>query len=391
MIPLEQALQVVLRSARTLGSERVSLAESLGRILAEDAVSDIDMPPFNKSMVDGYACRRADLAGELEIVETIQAGTVPAKSVGRHQCAKVMTGAAVPEGADCVAMVEQAKRISERAVQFTDEPVCDYICPRAQDIRAGQAVLEKGCRIGPPHLAVLASVGCVKPLVVRRPAVAIVAGGDELVEPGVRPGPAQIRNSNSVQLAGQLQSAGATVRDYGTVKDVASDIDRVLKIALAENDVVLISGGVSMGDFDLVPSVLRQNGVELLFEKIAVKPGKPTVFGVSEQACCFGLPGNPVSTLVTFELLVKPFLFWLMGHEYAPRLVRMRLTEPIERKDTQRQSWIPVAITGLDTIRPVEYHGSAHILALCRADGLVCMDIGVPHLAAGTSVVVRLL
>jgi len=391
MISLEQALEIVLGSARTLGSERVELGESLGRILAEDVASDIDMPPFDKSMVDGYACRRADLARELEVVEVIQAGLWPRKPVAANQCSKIMTGAAVPPGADCVVMVEQTENVDGRSVRFTGEQTSDRICRKAEDIKAGQVVLKRGDCIGPAHIAVLAAVGCAAPLVALCPSVAIIAGGDELVAPGARPGPAQIRNSNSAQLAGQLRAMGAVARDYGTVRDVTDDIDRVLKAALAENDVVLMSGGVSMGDFDLVPAILRQNGVKLLFEKIAVKPGKPTVFGVSEQAWCFGLPGNPVSTLVTFELLIKPFLFRLMGHDFSPHFIQMRLDDSIHRRDTERQGWIPVALTGPETVRPVEYHGSAHILALCQADGLVPVDIDVAHLAQGTSVAVRLL
>ncbi|OHB65059.1 MAG: hypothetical protein A2Y76_13260 [Planctomycetes bacterium RBG_13_60_9] len=185
----------------------------------------------------------------------------------------------------------------------------------------------------------------------------------------------------------------------------------MLKAALADDDVVIISGGVSVGDFDLVPDMLRENGVKLLFEKVAVKPGKPTVFGLVERAyvvsqasrprCkgetpsprayCFGLPGNPVSTFATFELLVKPFLCKLMGHDYSPTYVQMRLDESISRKDTDRQSWIPVRITSEETVKPVEYHGSAHILALCEADGLIAMDIGVAGMEQGTPVRVRLL
>ena len=391
MISLEQALETVLRSARTLGSERVSLRESLGRVLAEDVASDIDMPPFDKSMVDGYACRRADLTHDLEVVEVVRAGSWPTKLIAANQCAKIMTGAAIPSGADCVVMVEQTEYVNGGAVRFKGVQTVDRICRKAEDIRAGQVVLRKGERVFPPHIAVLAAVGCATPLVAQRPSVAVIAGGDELVAPGVRPGPAQIRNSNSAQITSQLEATGAVVRDYGAVRDVASEIDRVLKYALAENDVVLVSGGVSVGDFDLVPAVLRQNGVKLLFEKIAVKPGKPTVFGVSEQAYCFGLPGNPVSTLVSFELLVKPFLFQLMGHSFSPRFVQMRLNDSIHRGDTERQGWIPVAMTSPETVEPVEYHGSAHILALCRADGLVPLDIGVGHLAEGTSVSVRLL
>lgn len=391
MIALEEALQIVLSSARPLDNERVDLRESLGRILAEDVACDMDMPPFDKSLVDGYACRRADLAGELNVIETIQAGTLPTKRIGPGQCAKIMTGAAVPAGADYVVMIEHTENVSVRTIRYTNRQTCDNIARRASDVKAGQAVLVRGILIGPQHIAALASVGCTRPLVAKRPRVAIIAGGDELVEPAAKPGPFQIRNSNSFQLAAQLEAVGAAARDYGMVKDVPADIDRVFKAAIRENDVVLISGGVSVGDFDFVPSILRQNNVELLFEKIAVKPGKPTVFGVSDKGFCFGLPGNPVSTFVTFELLVKPFLYRLMGHNYSPVYVQMCLSESVTRKETERQSWIPAEITDQTSVRPVEYKGSADVLALCQADGLISMDIGIASMKKGMRASVRLL
>ncbi len=391
MIPLDEALKTVLNSARPLDAERVDLADALNRVLAEDVASDVDMPPFDKSRMDGYACRRTDLAQELEVIETIQAGATPSKTIGPGQCAKIMTGAAIPQGADCVVMVEQTQKTVENQIRFTGPQTHDHICRQAEDIRAGQVVMRKGTLIGPPHIAVLASVGQVQPLVARKPRVAIVTGGNELVPPTGKPGPFQIRDSNGPQLAAQLMRLGIAPKDCGTMQDNAADIERVLQAALIENDVVLISGGVSMGDFDLVPQVLRQNNVRLMFEKIAVKPGKPTVFGVSEQGYCFGLPGNPVSTFTIFELLVRPFLYKLMGYDYSPVSVRMRLDESIARKDTERQSWIPVGQTGENTVRPVEYHGSAHILALCQADGLICMDVGVARVEKGATVRVRLI
>ena len=391
MIPLDAALQIVLGSARPLDHERVALGESLGRVLAERVASDMDMPPFEKSLVDGYACRRADLAGELQVVETIQAGLPPAKPIGPGRCAKIMTGAAVPEGADCVVMIEQTEKVGARLIRLTNQRTRDNIARRALEVKTGEVVLHAGTLIGPQHIAVLASVGCTRPLVAKKPTVGLIAGGDELVDPSAKPGPSQIRNSNSYQLAAQLEAVGAAVCDYGVVKDVATEIDLVLKTAMSENDVVLVSGGVSVGDYDFVPSILRQNGVELLFEKIAVKPGKPTVFGVSKKAFCFGLPGNPVSTFVTFELLVKPFLYALMGHRYSPKDVQMRLDESVTREDTERQGWIPVAVADDASVHPVKYHGSAHILALCRAHGLIAMDIGVASIEQGSRVSVRLL
>jgi molybdopterin molybdotransferase len=391
MIELKEALQIVLRSARLLASEHTDICQALNRILAEDVTSDIDMPPFDKAVVDGYACRRSDLANTLTIIETIQAGVTPTRAIGSNQCAKIMTGAAIPQGADCVIMIEHTENVGENAILFRGEQTPDNFCRKGEDIKIGQVVLRKGTRIKPQHIAVAASVGHTRPLVAKRPRVAIIATGDELVEPSLKPGPSQIRNSNSVQLVTQVESVGAAVRDYGVVKDITTEIDRVVKIAVSDNDVVIVSGGVSVGDLDLVQGILKQNNVKLLFEKIAIEPGKPTVFGISDKTYFFGLPGNPVSTFVAFELLVKPFLYKLMGYNYSPISVRMPLDKTVVRKNTERQSWIPVNIMNTGTAKPVEYHGSAHILALCNADGLLSIEIGVANIEKGAMVPVRLI
>jgi molybdopterin molybdotransferase len=391
MIELKQALQIVLDAARPLGTERVDMGDALNRILAEDVAADADMPPFDRATVDGYACRRVDLGGRLTVTETIPAGTTPARAIRPNQCAKIMTGAAVPGGADCVVMVEQAEAAGENAIRFMGGQTGDNISRRATFVCAGQVIVPKGSYLGPAHIAILASVGHARPLVAKQPRVAVIATGDELVPATMTPRPFQIRNSNGPQLLSQLQSMGVVACDYGIVKDVESEIDSILKEALAGNDVVLISGGVSMGDFDFVPAVLRRNNVRLLFEKVAVKPGKPTVFGLTERAYCFGLPGNPVSTFVVFELFVKPFLYRLMGHDDSPVCVVMSLDEPVTRKDTDRQAWIPVKLTSRTSVRPVQYHGSGHILALCEADGLIDMGIGVERIDKAAAVNVRLL
>ena len=405
MLPFDEALRIVLDSADKLGSERVDIARAANRILAEDVESDMDMPPRDRSVFDGYACRREDLANELKIIETIRAGLPPKKTIGPNQCAKIMTGSSVPSGADCVFMVEFTENPTADTVRFTGEKTDDNIRPQGRDIKAGQVVLRSGTRIRPQDIAVLATVGHTEVLVARKPTVGIIATGDELVEPQAKPSPWRLRNSNSPQLAAQLESVGTAVTDYGIAKDTPGEIDRTFKKAAAENDMVLLSGRVSMGDFDLVPGILKQNNIELLFEKIALKPGKPTVFGVMSRASrpriagkmpatpvyCFGLPGNPVSTFVVFELLVKPFLYKLMGHDYAPPNVRMPVDDTINRKDTQRRGWTPVTITDAGTLRKVEYHDSGHINALCGADGLVCMDVGVAEIPKGTIVQVRLI
>ncbi|MHC4294008.1 MAG: molybdopterin molybdotransferase MoeA [Planctomycetota bacterium] len=389
MIPFEQALGIVLDSARVIGTERVELADSLDRVLAEDVVSDVDSPPFNKSAMDGYAARRCDLANELSIIETIPAGCAPEKRVGENQCAKIMTGAPVPEGSDCVIMIEHTERTGDNTIRFTLSDTRDNICPRGEDIRKGDTVLNKGELIAPAHIAVMASAGCARPLVSQQVRVGIIATGDEIVEPAEKPSRSQIRNSNGPQLLAQVRRMGAAAHYHGIARDCEESTDRIITEATSKNDVLLISGGVSVGEFDLVPEALRRGGFELLFEKVAIKPGMPTVFGKSDRAFCFGLPGNPVSTFVLFEILIKPFLFRMMGHEFTPPNVIAPLGKTITRKKTDRMSWIPVVLTDSGSALPVEYHGSAHVLSLCSADGLISMPVGTGRLEEGTHVSVR--
>jgi len=389
MIQFEKAFEIVLNSAPLLGTERVGIAHAANRILAEDVKSDIDMPPFNKAAMDGFACRRADLANELTIIETIPAGVPPKKLIGPNQCAKIMTGAVVPQGADCVIMVEFTQNAGENKIRFTGKKTAGNICIKAEDIKAGELVLSKGTLIKPRHLATLAAVGCANPCVAVRPKVGVIATGNELVEPSQNPSTSQVRDSNSFQLAAQAETAGAVTKNYGIVGDTREAVDEALKKAVAENDVVLISGGVSVGDFDFVPDVLKQNGFELMFEKIVIKPGKPTVFGISESVFCFGMPGHPVSGFVMCELLVKPFLYKLMGHDFKPLEIKVSLRTSISRKKEARPSWIPVVITDEGKAEPLEYHGSAHFNTLCGADGLLCIPKGAAELKEATVVSVR--
>ena len=211
MITYEEALRIVLDHARVLEPERVPLRDAANRVLAEDVPSDIDMPPFDKSAMDGYACRRADLPGPLRVVGMVQAGRAPSGRIGPGECMKIMTGAMVPPGADCVIMVEHTESAGASAVRFTEPRTDTNICARAEDMGVGDIVLRRGTRIGPRHAGLLATVGCVRPLVARRPRVGVIATGDELVEPDRQPGPAEIRTSNSVQLCVHVEIGRAHV------------------------------------------------------------------------------------------------------------------------------------------------------------------------------------
>ena len=390
MIRFEEAFETVMDHARVMDTEEVDLLEAPGRVLAQNVCSDLDMPPFNKSAMDGYACRREDLAHPLTVIEVIQAGCAPTRAIGPKECAKIMTGAPVPEGADCVIMVEHTEPLGEDKIRFIGQDTHHNICRQGEDVMKGDVVLRQGQLVAPQHVAVLASVGCGRPRVYCRPKVAVIATGDELVEPAAAPTDAQIRNSNSYQLCAQIAGAGAIPVYYGIARDTEASIDRVLKRALAEADVILVSGGVSMGDYDLVPGVMKTNGFRILFDSIAMKPGKPTTFGVCPEAVCIGLPGNPVSTFIQFEFLVKPFLHRMMGRtQYRVPVFSLPLAEAIARKRTERASWLPVRITANGEAAPREYHGSGHMNALCGADGFIMIPIGVDRIEKGSLVDVR--
>ena len=388
MISFEEAYQKVIGSAVFLGIEKVDLAASLGRILAADVRSDMDMPPFDKSAVDGYACRKADLHGELEVIEIIPAGKVPENIVTAGKCSKLMTGGMVPEGADTVIMVEHTVETSENHIRFVQEKTSANICFLGEDIRKDEIVLQKGTVIRPQEIAVLASVGCVEPEVFRCPVVGIISTGDELVEPNQKPATSQIRNSNAAQLVAQVQKAGAIPKYFGIAADTEEATREIIITALENSDMVLLTGGVSMGDFDFVPKILEEIGISIQFKSIAVQPGRPTVFGTKEGKYLFGLPGNPVSSFVQFEMLVKPLLFALMGSVFKPLEIKLPMGVEYLRRQTKRKSFLPVFIKS-GKVYPVEYHGSAHIHSFIFADGIVSVEMGETKLAEGVLVDVR--
>ncbi|MBN2175757.1 MAG: molybdopterin molybdotransferase MoeA [Bacteroidales bacterium] len=389
MITFDEALKIVTSGDVKPETELVGFKSSLNRILAEDVRSDMDMPPFHKSAVDGYACRREDIDAIMEVVEMIPAGKAPGKTIGKNQCAKIMTGAPMPEGADTVIMVEDVEELEKNKIRYLKEKVKDNICYRGEDIRESEVVLKKGTLIQPQHIAVMATAGCVQPLVYRKVRVGLISTGDELVEPEIKPDISQIRNSNAYQLIAQIERMGALGIYYGIALDTEASTREKIVASFRENDIILLTGGVSMGDFDYVPAVLKDLGVEILFKSIAVQPGRPTVFGKKENKFVFGLPGNPVSSFVQFELLVKPLIYKLSGYAYATMKFKLPMAKEYTRKKSTRLSWIPVKINENSAVEPLEYHGSAHINALTIADGLVAVPIGETCLKQGELVDVR--
>lgn len=387
MILIEQAERILNEISVSPEIEEIHLEGALGRILAQDIVSGIDMPPFNKSGMDGYAVISEDASEKYKVVEIIPAGKVPRRKIHPGECAKIMTGGIVPEAADRVIKRELA--VEENGyMRITGREENKNVCIAGEDIQKGETVLETGRKIRPQEVGVIASMGLNKLKVYAKPKVGIISTGSEIVSPGKEIKPSQIYDSNSYSLYAQVVQAGAELSEKRTVGDEPGRIEETIRKLSDSCDVLLISGGVSAGDFDYVPDILKELGFTLHFEKVAVKPGKPTVFGTKNDRYVFGVPGNPVSTFVVFELFIKPFLFRMMGHTYEPFMISAMLEESIQRKRTERASYIPVGYKK-GVVQAMAYHGSAHIHALTHANALLCIPKGRKGYPEGSKVYVR--
>lgn len=389
MIFFEKAYEIVLGNTKVKGNEKINLIDSPGRILAQDVIADMDMPPFNKSAVDGYACRSKDIEAELEVIEVIPAGKLPVKHISEGKCSKIMTGAVIPSGADCVLMVENTRISGENKIRYIYKDSPPNICYTGEDIKKDTVVLPKGTLIKPQHVAVLASMGCVFPLVSVKPVIGIITTGEEIVEPDIQPDASQIRNSNAYQLISQTMRAGAIPIYEGIVPDKEEHILKALSKALTSYDIIILTGGVSMGDFDIVPAMLNRAGVNILFQTIAIQPGKPTLFGTYMDKLVFGLPGNPVSSFLQFELLVRPAICKMTGMNTLPSDMQLPVTDAYNRRRSERLSLVPVKVNSAMEVTPIVYHGSAHINSLNDANGVMFVPIGVSSIEKGALVNVR--
>ncbi|MBN1108752.1 MAG: molybdopterin molybdotransferase MoeA [Bacteroidales bacterium] len=390
MIPFEKALEIVTGTeCRRMTKETIPFTESLNRVLYSPVVSDTDLPPFNKAAMDGFAARKTDLGNDLDIIETIPAGYTPRQRIGVNQCSRIMTGGVVPEGADCVVEVELTEQLPTGRIRITGTVRGTNISSRAEDVKNGDVVLNPGKVIRPQDIGIMAATGQTRIEVSKKPWTGIISTGSELVEPGETPSASGIRNSNSYQLIHQTYVAGGTARYYGIAKDDEAVTFSVLQKALSENDIVIITGGVSMGDFDFVPSVMERAGVKILFSGVAVKPGKPTTFGIHENAILFGLPGNPVSSFMLFELMVRPVICKMLGSNWKPLTLKLPMKEGVSRKYTERMALIPVKLTPDGMALPVEYHGSGHLTALTDTWGIVTLPVGTKTIEKGELVSVR--
>src|SRR5258706_14051571 len=398
MIPIHEAIKLVLQHTSTLESESVALSDSMDRVLAEDIIADCDLPPFDRAQMDGYAVRAEDVAAtpkRLKIVGESAAGSGWHHEMKTGEAVRIMTGAPVPLGADAVQQVELTRETNGHVEILERVDSGRSIVRRANEIKAGETVLRAGEAINAAMIAMLASFGYAEVKVGRRPRVAVMATGSELVDIDKKPGADQIRDSNNYTIAAYAALAGATVERLPLAVDDTEGLKRQIAEAAARTDMLVTSGGVSMGVYDFTKAALRELGAEIFFERVSLRPGKPTVFARLGDTLAFGLPGNPVSVTVTFNLFVRTALRAMQGAK-----------EPALKKDTavlardlkgsiERESYLPAVLRtdekGTLLAEPLKWGGSSDFVAFARATALIDVPAGVKVIEAGDRVtIVRL-
>lgn len=408
LLSVDEAVERILSGISPLGDERVSLLDALGRVLAEPIVSEVSLPPFANSSMDGFAVRASntkyatkDQPTAIRVVMDIPAGSSPDKELHTGQAARIMTGAPLPEGADAVIPVESTDQTwtpgDDSALPmvvaiYAPVKSGDYVRPVGEDISAGQTVLQAGVLIGAPELGVLAALGQAEVLVKRRPRVAIVGSGDELVDVNEPLTPGKIRDTNSYTLLGLISALGAEPIRIPTARDTLEDVRRRFREALDHHpDLIVSSAGVSVGAFDVVRAVIEELG-QIDFWRVNLRPGKPLAFGSLGDVPFFGLPGNPVSAMVTFDVFVRPTLLRMAGRPDASPTVEATLREPL--KSDGRRSYIRVKLSREDgqyVATSTGTQSSGALMSMVLADGLLIIPENVTEARAGEKFPVRLL
>ena len=394
MVEVGQALETILARAAPLSSERVELTQARGRFLSEDIRADADLPALPRSAVDGYAVIASDPADDLEVLEEVTAGHLASARVRRGAAVRIMTGGSLPEGADAVVMVEDVEEVDGRATLQHRPRSGENVHPPGMDLTHGQAVLCKGARVGAAEVGLLATVGCTSVPVFRKPRVAILATGDELVEPHLTPPPGAVRDSNRFALMAAAEEAGAEVVWQSHALDEEAALDKAMRDGLAVADVLLTSGGVSMGTRDLIKPLLERMAT-IQFGRVSFKPGKPLTFATTTDGkLAFGLPGFPVSSLVTFEVFVRPALLKMGGAERVLRPhVEVALGHDV-RPDPVRVEYQRATVTWEDhhfVARTTGLQSSSRLMSIAGANALLELQPGTQPLPAGTMIAALLL
>ena len=400
MITVEKALTCILDSIIPLGLEKATLLDALNRVIGEDICASRDIPPRDNSAMDGYAVKAKETKGAsaenpviLTVIENIQAGYLPRKTLATGEASKIMTGAFVPEGADAVVRLEDTKQDGNKVEIFEEAGKGLNIRYEGEDVRAGELVIPSGDVVRPAEMGMLASVGRASILIYQRPTVAVLATGDELVDIDGDVSGYKIISSNSYSLAGQVMACGAELLQMGIAKDTKEDLLAKFKAALRA-DIIVSSAGISVGDFDFVNDVMEEMGATIEFREVAQRPGKPLTFGSLEGKPLFGLPGNPVSSMIAFEQYVRPVILKMMGHKKLfRRTIQAELTEDIRKKRGFRY-FIRARIQcegETMTAATTGEQGSGILKSMVMANGIIIIPEDVSLAEKGSRVTVQLI
>jgi molybdenum cofactor synthesis domain-containing protein len=393
MIPINQAISTVLAESHRLPVESIALSQSSGRILAQDIVADTDLPPFNRAQMDGYAVRAADVSNvpaTLKIVGESAAGAGWHHEMKAGEAVRIMTGAPVPAGADAVQQVELTRETDSQVEILQSVELGRSIVGQASEIKAGETVLRAGERINAAMIATLASFGYSQVKVARQPRVAVMATGSELVDVDKKPARDQIRDSNNYTIEAYAAQVNAIVERLPLAGDDTEELKRNIRAAAESSDVLITSGGVSMGVYDFTKAALKELGAEIFFERVALRPGKPTVFARLGNALIFGLPGNPVSVAVTFNLFARACLLQMQGAG-DPMLTADHavLTHDV-KGSADRESYSPAILEtnaqGVLLAQPLKWGSSSDFVAFARAGALINIPAGPAKTSAGSVV-----
>lgn len=370
-------------------TENVTLENAFNRVLREEVIADMDMPPFHKSAMDGFACHLEDIENTLEILEVIHAGTMPSKKVGKSQCVKIMTGAAIPAGCDVVFKVEDSEIVDADHVRCLNPKTYHNICFRGEDYHLGDVLIKSGTIVNTPQMAVLAGAGYTTVKVAVSPRITVIATGSELVHPSEKPQGGQIRNSNTSQVLSQLKKMGMEVIHNLMLADDYETLKNTFFQSLQYSDIIIFTGGASVGEFDLIPELLKESGFRIFWDRTGIKPGNPMTFSQKENKFVIGLSGNPVSSLAQFEFIAKPVVYKLLGANYRAMRIQSVMNFDYFRKKADRMAIVPVIINHEGLIDEIPFHGSAHINALVNANALLEVPQDVTQLKKGTAAHVR--